>query len=248
MSIRRGTVRAYDQTAHTASVELWGAQAQYLAGVPVSHALGAWLLVEGAECGVVFFDESDAQDACLAFIYGGAPPSDGRLLQDGARQLLGNLGVASGVTIDGVDVGKHSHNGTDSALVAPPIYRAVVTAAVTLSGQANTWYDVSDASLSFTVGEDGAGVLFLLSAVVRHSSTGKVVSLRTLLDDTVISPPAGTLTAYLAAGGTRESLCWASWLAGLAEGTHTLHCEAQSDSMTSAYVDRLELLAIVFGG
>jgi len=75
MDIRRGIIRGYDRETHAATVELWGAQVTYLDGVPVNHALDWWLVVEGAECGVVFFDESDPHDACLAFIYGGPPPS-----------------------------------------------------------------------------------------------------------------------------------------------------------------------------
>jgi len=76
MDIRRGVVRGYDRTAHTATVEVVGAQAVYLDGVPVSHALGWWLMAVGVECGVVFFDESDPQDACVAFVYGGQPRRD----------------------------------------------------------------------------------------------------------------------------------------------------------------------------
>jgi hypothetical protein len=78
MNIKRGIIRGFNQTEHTATVQVLGAQATYLAGIPVSHALGWWLVVVGAECGVVFFDETDVQDACLAFIYGGAPPADPR--------------------------------------------------------------------------------------------------------------------------------------------------------------------------
>ena len=76
MTIRRGIVRGYDRTNHTATVELAGAPATYLEGVPVSHALPWWTVTEASLCGVVFFDETDAQDACLAFVYGGGPPLD----------------------------------------------------------------------------------------------------------------------------------------------------------------------------
>jgi hypothetical protein len=76
MTILRGVVRGYDHANHTATVEVLGAQATYLRAVPVSHALGWWLLAEGAQCGIVFFDETDAQDACVAFVYGGQPVSD----------------------------------------------------------------------------------------------------------------------------------------------------------------------------
>ncbi len=77
MDIRRAVIRGYDRQTHTAMVEILGAQATYLQGVPVSHGLDWWLVVEGARCGVVFFDETDTSDACLAFIYGGAPAAPG---------------------------------------------------------------------------------------------------------------------------------------------------------------------------
>ncbi len=76
MMVRRGVIRAFERNSHTATVEVWGAQVTYLESVPVSHALGWWLLAEGVQCGVVFFDESDPQDACVAFVYGGAPAPD----------------------------------------------------------------------------------------------------------------------------------------------------------------------------
>jgi len=74
--IRRGLIRNYDKATHTATVELWGGQVLYLDGVPVSHALAWWQMSDGIQCGVVFFDESDPQDACIAFVYGGTPPAD----------------------------------------------------------------------------------------------------------------------------------------------------------------------------
>lgn len=76
MTILRGIVRGYDRTNHTATVEVAGAQTTYLNDVPVSHALGWWLLAAGAQCGIVFFDETDPHDACVAFVYGGQAPRD----------------------------------------------------------------------------------------------------------------------------------------------------------------------------
>ena len=97
MEIRRGVIRGYDRASHTATVEVLGARATYLSGVPVSHALGWWLLAAGGLCGVVFFDETDPCDACLAFVYGGQPVRDPRFdpslghrhrgLEDDAPQL-----------------------------------------------------------------------------------------------------------------------------------------------------------------
>jgi len=76
MDIRRGIIRGYDKQSHSATIEVLGAQVVYLDAVPVSHALGWWLLAEGAECGIVFFDDTDPGDACVAFVYGGLPAGD----------------------------------------------------------------------------------------------------------------------------------------------------------------------------
>jgi hypothetical protein len=76
MTILRGVIRGYSKDTNTASVEVAGGPAAYLDGVPVSHALSWWLLAAGVQCGVVFFDESDPHDACVAFVYGGAPQRD----------------------------------------------------------------------------------------------------------------------------------------------------------------------------
>lgn len=76
MTIVRGVIRGYDRATHTATVEVLGGQPVYLRQAPLSHALDWWLAVPGAQCGIVFFDETDPQDACIAFIYGGPPPRD----------------------------------------------------------------------------------------------------------------------------------------------------------------------------
>lgn len=78
MMIVRGVIREYHKATHSASVELLGGQVIYLPEVPVSHALAWWQVARGAACGIVFFDESDPQDACVAFTYGGRPAPDPR--------------------------------------------------------------------------------------------------------------------------------------------------------------------------
>ena len=78
MDIRRGIIRGYDRTDHTATVEVVGALATYLERVPVSHALGWWMVRAGVDCGIVFFDDTDPQDACIAFVYGGEAARDPR--------------------------------------------------------------------------------------------------------------------------------------------------------------------------
>lgn len=203
--IERAVLRAYDAANHRATVELWGA-AGYTLDVSVAWGVEAWQCVVGAQCAVLLFDRSDAEDGCLVAVYGGtlAPPA-----------------------------------------TSPTIARAAVENAFTLTGQANTWGDVTGASVTVTPAK-ASGALVLFSAIVRHSTTGKLVTLRLLLDDVQMNPPGVLEQAYIAAGGTRELLCWSGWVTGLSAAAHTVHVEAQSDSMTTAYVDRLELVAVVY--
>src|SRR3989304_3197539 len=73
MEIRRGIVKAFDPASYTATVQVVGSLGNWLAGVPEAKHLSAGLLTSGARCGVIFFDPTNPQDACLAFVYEGAP-------------------------------------------------------------------------------------------------------------------------------------------------------------------------------
>jgi hypothetical protein len=71
--VRRGIIKGFDSSSYRATVQLLGSLSVWLDGVPVAKHIGANLLVSGARCGVLFFDESNPSDACLAFVYDGAP-------------------------------------------------------------------------------------------------------------------------------------------------------------------------------
>ena len=73
MDIRRGRIRGFDLVSYTAQVEILGSQGRYLAGVPVAHHIPPGELAAGTECGVVFFDEVNQADGCVAFLWSGRP-------------------------------------------------------------------------------------------------------------------------------------------------------------------------------
>lgn len=82
MELRRGIIKAFDPASYTATVQIAGSLGNWLAGVPVAKHLAAGLLAPGSRCGLIFFDPANPQDACLAFVYEGAPGawvSDGML-------------------------------------------------------------------------------------------------------------------------------------------------------------------------
>ncbi len=73
MELRRGIIKAFDPATYTATVQVAGSLGNWLAGVPVAKHLAAGLLSPGSRCGVLLFDPTNPQDACLAFVYEGAP-------------------------------------------------------------------------------------------------------------------------------------------------------------------------------
>lgn len=84
MDIKRGIVKSFDAATYTASVQLVGSPV-WLTGLPVAKHLAAGILSAGTRCGVIFFDESNPTDACLAFVYDGTPAAwvTSALLVDG---------------------------------------------------------------------------------------------------------------------------------------------------------------------
>ncbi len=85
MDIRRGVIRAFDNGTYLADVQIVGSMATMLTGVPVAKQIGADLLTSGTKCGVLFFDEPNPSDACVVFVYDGAPPAwiTSALIKDG---------------------------------------------------------------------------------------------------------------------------------------------------------------------
>lgn len=73
MDIRRGIIRKFDSGTYLADVQIVGSMATMLTGVPVAKQIGADLLTSGTRCGVLFFDETNPADACVAFVYDGTP-------------------------------------------------------------------------------------------------------------------------------------------------------------------------------
>jgi hypothetical protein len=84
MRFYKGIVRAYDASAHAASVLLVGSMSRVLLGVPVSQQIGPELMAEGASCGVLFFAEGG--EGVVVCTFGAAPSAwvTSGLIKDGA--------------------------------------------------------------------------------------------------------------------------------------------------------------------
>jgi hypothetical protein len=69
VTVRFGTIRAYDAGTHSASLEVVGYPASLLEDVPVADNIAAGLVVDGARCVVVFNDAYNVADAVVVSVY-----------------------------------------------------------------------------------------------------------------------------------------------------------------------------------
>jgi hypothetical protein len=75
-TLRRATLRSFDPVTYTATVQIAGSLAAYLAGLPVASEIEVQSAVPGARCLVCFFDDSNPQDGLVVAVYG-APGRSG---------------------------------------------------------------------------------------------------------------------------------------------------------------------------
>ena len=68
MTIRRGTLKAYDAATYTATVQIVGSLALWLTAVPISRAISAGALVNGRTVAVAFFDDDVPTDSMVVGI------------------------------------------------------------------------------------------------------------------------------------------------------------------------------------
>ena len=68
MTIKHGTLKAFDSGTWTASVQLDGSIASYVT-VAVSRGIGSGELVTGRSVAVLFFDASNPDDAVVAAVW-----------------------------------------------------------------------------------------------------------------------------------------------------------------------------------
>jgi hypothetical protein len=66
---RKGTVKAFDSTPYTATVQIQGSVSIWLRDVPVARNIAAGEMVAGRKCAVLFFDEANPQDAVVVAVY-----------------------------------------------------------------------------------------------------------------------------------------------------------------------------------
>ncbi len=69
MNLRQGTLKSFDSGSYTATVQVAGSLAVWLAGVPVNRGIPQGEMVTGRRCALLFFDDANPGDAVLVAIY-----------------------------------------------------------------------------------------------------------------------------------------------------------------------------------
>ena len=69
MTMKRAVLRDFDSGSYTATVEIAGSIAVWLAGVPVARNIGAAELIAGRSVALLLFDPSNPNDAVLTAVW-----------------------------------------------------------------------------------------------------------------------------------------------------------------------------------
>ena len=69
MNLRQGIVKSFDAGSYTATVQVAGSLAVWLAGVPVNRGIPQGEMTTGRRCALVFFDDTNPGDAVLVAVY-----------------------------------------------------------------------------------------------------------------------------------------------------------------------------------
>ena len=69
MQVRKGVIKGFDSGSYQATVQVAGSLSVWLEGVPVARNIPSAEMVAGRHCALIFFDETNPQDAVLVAVY-----------------------------------------------------------------------------------------------------------------------------------------------------------------------------------
>ena len=69
MEVRKGVIKGFDSESYKATVQVAGSLSVWLEGVSVARNIPSAEMVEGRNCALIFFDETNPQDAVVAAVY-----------------------------------------------------------------------------------------------------------------------------------------------------------------------------------
>lgn len=229
MRMERGVIRAFDSVNYLADVQIVGSMATLLEDIPVSKSIGESLVVDGAKCGVVFFDPTNPSDACVAFIYEGAPVA----------------WVTSGLIVDGAVGAAEIADGAVGAGEIADGAVAFAELAVSAKGQilldeadspqtttSTTYVDMAGSSLSVVIPAGQTADLLLIGlATAENNTAGKRTRMCTNWNGT--DGPAYAFESDPA--GQRGSLVALQVVDGVGAGTYTAKLRKSVDGGTGTY-------------
>jgi hypothetical protein len=76
-TLKRGTIKAYNATAHKASVQIVGSLSVWLNDLPVATDIPPALVTAGRECAVLLFTDDNPDDGVVVAVHGAAPSGVG---------------------------------------------------------------------------------------------------------------------------------------------------------------------------
>jgi hypothetical protein len=69
MRVRKGVIKGFDSESYKATVQVAGSLSVWLEGVAVARNIPSAEVVEGRNCALIFFDETNPQDAVVVAVY-----------------------------------------------------------------------------------------------------------------------------------------------------------------------------------
>lgn len=69
MELKSGVVKAFDANSYRATVQVLGSLSVWLEGIAVARNIPAAEMVAGRRCALVFFDETNPDDAVLVAVW-----------------------------------------------------------------------------------------------------------------------------------------------------------------------------------
>jgi hypothetical protein len=69
MGIRKGVIKGFDSESYKATVQVAGSLSVWLEGVAVARNIPSAEMVTGRNCALIFFDETNPQDAVVVAVY-----------------------------------------------------------------------------------------------------------------------------------------------------------------------------------
>ncbi len=69
MEVRKGVIKGFDSGTYKATVQVAGSLSVWLEGVPVARNIASAEMVAGRQCALIFFDETNPQDAVVVAVY-----------------------------------------------------------------------------------------------------------------------------------------------------------------------------------